>query len=215
MENPLIPGLVAGWLASFGGAAADNLAFDIVDEAGRPVADAVVSVVPVDGTRTQARSPPPEARVIDQSEEMFVPLVTVVRLGGAVSFTNSDRMQHHVYSYSKPKRFQLLIRPGERSPPLTFDQAGVVAIGCNIHDGMVTYVFVTDAPFTALTHKDGHAEIGGLAAGAYRVSTWHPDLKPGATPPETLAQVSQGALLRLTLAIAPKSMTSMHEMRGY
>jgi plastocyanin len=218
MEDRLIPGLVAGWLASIGCAAADNLAVDIVDEAGRPVADAVVSVVPLDGTLTQAPpapAAPPEARVIDQSHEMFIPLVTVIRQGGTVNFTNNDLTQHHVYSFSKAKRFQLLVRPGERSPPLSFDQAGVVAIGCNIHDGMVTYVFVTDAPFTALTHEDGHAEISGLAAGEYRVSTWHPDLKPGATPPETVVQVSQGAHLRLKLAIVAKSMTSMHEMRGY
>jgi plastocyanin len=122
MENRLIHGLVAGWLASFACAAADNLAFDIVDEAGRPVADAVVSVVPVDGALTQA---PPEARVIDQSHETFIPLVTVLHPGGTVTFTNSDLTQHHVYSFSKAKRFQLLVRPGERSPPLTFDQAGV------------------------------------------------------------------------------------------
>jgi hypothetical protein len=80
---------------------------------------------------------------------------------------------------------------------------------------MVTYVYVTDTPFAALTHKDGHAEISGLPAGAYRASTWHPDLKPGAAPLETIIHISQSAQLRLKLAIVAKSMASIHEMRGY
>lgn len=207
--------IVVGWLALTGRVCADNLAVDIVDESGRPEANAVISLVPADQTLPVVNVGPAGAKIIDQHDEMFDPLVTVVQRGGSVTFTNSDKTQHHVYSFAPIKRFQFLLKPGDRSPALVFDQPGVAAIGCNIHDHMVTYVFVADTPYIVQTNASGYGVISNIPKGAYRARAWHPDMKPGKAPAQAMVEVGPGARLRMVVPILPKSMTSMHEMRGY
>jgi plastocyanin len=214
MGKHQVTAFLAGLLVSFAGAA-DELAIDVHDEVGGAVSDAVVTLIPADGSISPALPASAEPGRIDQSAEMFHPLVTVVRPGGVVTFTNSDQTQHHVYSFSKIKRFQFALKPGGKSPPLVFDEAGIAAIGCNIHDNMVTYVFVTAAPYVSMTDAAGHADIRSVPAGQYRASIWHPDLKAGTKPAETLIEIAAHASLTLKLAVAPKPMSSMHGMHGY
>ena len=75
--------------------------------------------------------------VIDQRDKVFVPVVTVIQTGTEVSFPNSDSVSHHVYSFAQPNTFELPLYKGKRSPTVQFDHAGVVTLGCNIHDSMV------------------------------------------------------------------------------
>jgi hypothetical protein len=55
-----------------------------------------------------------------------------------------------------------------------FDKVGVVRLGCNIHDWMIGYVYVTDAPYFGKTAAQGQVELKDLPAGTYRVRVWHP-----------------------------------------
>ena len=66
-----------------------------------PVADAVVSLVPVD-TAAPAITPPTDI-VIAQEDKEFDPYVTAVPVGTRIIFPNRDTVQHHIYSLSKPK----------------------------------------------------------------------------------------------------------------
>ena len=76
-----------------------------------------------------------------------------------------------------------MLSPGESSTPLVLDRAGVIAVGCNIHDSMINYLYVSDAPWIARTGADGLATIRGVpAGGGYRVQTWQPRLRPGRAP---------------------------------
>jgi plastocyanin len=243
MARPPASGIVALWLALGTVAGASELGVDVRDEAGRPVADAVVSLEPVIAPESPMAPGAHQSGVIDQRDETFEPLVTLVRRGGTITFTNSDRTQHHVYSFSQIKRFQFLLNPGDRSPSLVFDNAGVAAIGCNIHDQMVTYVYVSDAPFIAKTGANGGAFIADIPPGTYRASAWHPDLKPGKPAPATVFEVAPGggaasqlpgrsapgggaasqlpgrsapgAHLHLMLGVTAKPAMDMHRMRGY
>lgn len=138
---------------------------------GELVADAVVSLLPAAGA-----VPPPavEAEVM-QKDEQFSPYVTAVQAGGRVVFPNRDTVQHHVYSLSKAKKFELpLYAPGS-SEVITFDQPGLVTLGCNIHDWMIAYIVVVPTPWFAKTGPDGRAELRA-PAGAYRLEVWHPRL---------------------------------------
>src|SRR5207237_4743754 len=114
-----------------------------------------------------ARLPSGEA-IIDQRHETFLPLVTVVRKGGHVIFTNNDSTMHQVYSFSPIKQFAFEIDEGQRSPPVVFDKPGVVAIGCNIHDRMITYVYVADSPLAEKTDRKGLLLFADLPPGRYR-----------------------------------------------
>lgn len=153
-------------------AAAQALDVRVQDQDGAPLSGAVVQLYPADGGTAPA--PPAHDHVIDQSDEQFVPLVTLARPGDRVAFSNSDTTLHHVYSFSPLAAFEMTVASGETSDAVRYAQPGVAAIGCNIHDDMIAYVVVAGAPFAALTGADGRARIDGAGAGGYRVEIWHP-----------------------------------------
>lgn len=168
--------LAAAWLALAPLARAGTLSVAVTDQAGRPVADAVVTVI---GPAAPAVRTAPATRTIDQKSLTFMPFVEVLRPGDSVVFHNSDATQHHVYSFSPVKAFEFVVVPGARSTPLVFDKTGIVAVGCNIHDGMISYLYVTDAPFAARTDARGRVAFDALPAGTYDVRVWQPRLPPG------------------------------------
>lgn len=176
----------------------------VTDSRGRPVADAIVTV-DADGVRLPPH--PPATYVIDQAELVFIPYLQVFRPGDRVVFRNSDRTRHHVYSFSPAKAFEFVLKPGESSTPLVLDRAGTIAAGCNIHDAMVTYLFVTAAPWVAQTPADGHARLTGLPSSAVTVRVWHPRLRPGGSVPVSKLQLGGADVRRLpvTLTLLPDS----------
>ena len=156
----------------------------VTDARGRPVADAIVTVEARGSAGRPARVSPakaPSTHVIDQAGLVFLPYLQVFRPGDRVVFRNSDRTQHHVYSFSQAKAFEFVLKPGESSTPLVLDQVGVISAGCNIHDAMITYLFVTDAPWVERTPASGRVRLQDLPAGRFSVRVWHPRLRPGRT----------------------------------
>lgn len=204
---------VAGTIASTSANAA-SVTVEVSDSKGMPAANAVVSLAP-DSPPATPVSHVPEKTIIDQRHETFLPLVVVVRKGGAVVFTNNDVTTHQVYSFSTIKQFQFEIDRGEVSKPVTFDKPGVAAIGCNIHDNMVAFVYVADAPFAAVTDGSGHAEFRDVPEGAYRAGVWHPQLRVGKQPPPQAVTV-HGNDTRLSFSVpltagAMPGMSHMHK----
>lgn len=140
---------------------------------GAGVRDAVVWAVP-EGRPVPAST---ASAVMDQKDRMFVPHVLAVQTGTAVRFPNSDNVRHHVYSFSPAKTFQLPLYKGTPPNPIVFDKAGIVTIGCNIHDRMSAFIIVVDTPHFAKTSADGRAKIAGLQAGRYVLRMWYPDMR--------------------------------------
>lgn len=152
-------------------AVAASLSAELFDEQGRPLPDVVLSLV------AQGASSQPGTGLMDQRGKQFSPRVLAVRTGTEVSFPNSDDIRHHVYSFSPAKRFELRLYKDTPSAPVLFDQPGVVVLGCNIHDWMVGYIYVTDHPWFAVSDAQGRLTIDGLPAGSYQVNLWHPRLE--------------------------------------
>lgn len=175
-------------------AGAATLEIDVRDARGNAVRDAVVYAVP----EGRPVPPPKQTAVMDQKNRMFVPHVLPIQTGTAVRFPNSDDIRHQVYSFSEAKTFQLPLYAGMPANPVVFDKAGVATLGCNIHDRMTAYVVVVDTPHFAATPKSGHVTLGGLAAGTYTVTVWHPDLHadPASVP------VTLGATQRMAMKFA-------------
>jgi plastocyanin len=146
------------------------LAVAVVDAAGRPVPHAVVTVH-VAGVPAKAQAG--AIAEIGQRDRQFVPPVSVVQAGTAVSFPNFDTVRHHVYSFSAAKPFELKLYVGTPAAPVVFDRAGLVAIGCNIHDRMQAWLAVVETPHFAVTDADGSARFD-LPAGEHRVRAWRP-----------------------------------------
>jgi plastocyanin len=175
----------------------------VTDEAGRPLPDAVVTVV-ASGKTSIAPSPRLASAEIDQRDETFVPMVVTIQRGGSVIFRNGDRTRHHVYSFSPIHPFEFVQKPDEATPPIVFDIAGVAAIGCNIHDNMVAYVYVTEAPRAAVTDAQGRAEVADLPAGTFVATVWHPRLRPKAPPPtQQVTLASSSTTLAVTISVLP------------
>src|SRR5207302_4747446 len=155
-------------------AQAADIRATVMDEQGRPVPDAVVVAVPLGAAaRAPARA---KLEQVEQIDLEFVPRVKAIQVGSALSFPNRDNVRHHVYSFSTAKRFELPLYAGTPSQPVTFDTPGVVTIGCNIHDWMVGYIYVSESPHLAISAADGVAVIAGAPAGRYAVRVWHPRL---------------------------------------
>src|SRR5437868_3241794 len=90
---------------------AASVMFEVADQDGHPVPNAVVALS-ANGEGHEASA---QQIIVDQRNEMFIPLVSVLRAGGSVVFKNSDRVRHHVYSFSVIKQFQFILNPGDSS----------------------------------------------------------------------------------------------------
>ena len=164
-----------GFGASVAHAQTSEIVAAVTDSRGKPVADAVVVAVPVEANvRIVARM---RDAVVDQVGKEFVPRVMAIFVGTTVTFPNHDNVRHHVYSFSPAKRFELPSYPGVPAQPVVFDKPGVVVLGCNIHDWMIGYIYVSESPHFAKTGSDGKAVISDLPPRDYVVRVWHPDLE--------------------------------------
>jgi plastocyanin len=181
-------------------AAAAQIEARLTDQKGAPVPDAVIVAAPRSGQRVATR---PEPAVVDQIDKTFVPHVLAVVEGTPVLFPNKDDIRHHLYSFSEAKTFELPLYEGTPSAPVVFDRPGVVVLGCNIHDFMRGYVFVSASPYFAASGEDGRAEIAGLPAGGYEVSVWHAREKQAAAGRRVEVAAGDALTLDLRLDLKP------------
>ena len=137
-----------------------------------------------------------------------MPHVLVVQTGTEVTFPNSDSVSHHVYSFSPTKAFELPLYKGDLYPPVVFDKAGIVVVGCNIHDSMLGYIRVVDTPHFAVTNEQGVALIDGIPSGDYGVEVWTPRVRPAELPAAQQVAVASDAAktqVRITGRLAPRA----------
>ncbi len=189
---------------------AATLKLQIADQGGQPLADAVATLFP-DGADAGSAKPAlvPRDHFVDQKDETFVPFVEVVTTGDAVIFRNSDRTRHHVYTFSPlaSPPFDFILKPKETSAPIRLTKPGVIPVGCNIHDFMINYLFVTDSRWAAKSDDKGVVTLTDVPPGAYTVKLWHPRLRPGAAQPSQTVTISgdqASASLTMTVMPAPR-----------
>jgi plastocyanin len=183
-------------------ASAGTLQVQVSDTSGTGVGDAVVTLTPVGGGRLSA---PMADQAIGQKNKEFTPRVTVVPVGTKISFPNTDTVQHHVYSFSSIKKFDIPLYKDKAPEPVVFDRPGVVVLGCNIHDWMKAYVYVTDTQFFGKSGPDGRVDLPNVPAGSYSVGFWHPRLKRVAGEPlPTSLSVGAGETRSLKVAVELK-----------
>jgi len=189
-------------LAAGGPVRAATLVITVQTSDGRPLQGAVVTAHPLDGP---ARKPQPVKAVMDQVNRAFAPDLLVIPVGSTVTFPNSDLVSHQIYSFSPAKRFQLPLYRGAPYPPVHFDLPGVVTLGCNIHDEMIGYLVVTDAPYYGRTDAKG-GWSSELTHGRYRITIWHPRMRDEAPDLERELTIGEGDHAELTLRLT-KSLT--------
>ena len=138
----------------------------VVDQKGKSVKNAVVSIP--EGDIKAVNSVP---AIMDQVKRQFKPLVLAVEEGRSVVFPNSDNIRHHVYSFSEPKKFQIKLYKDQPEKPIKFEQGGIVVLGCNIHDSMIGYIFVSPWPNFQVSPESGKVSF---EANPKEIAIWHP-----------------------------------------
>ncbi len=206
MRNILLA-LAALAISATHGIAAD-LTVTVRGDDGALLPDAVVVVHPAGGVPGQPyRFSWPIT--MTQQNIAFNPYVLIVPVGSTVGFPNKDKVRHHVYSFSPTKKFELKLYGQQEERTVTFEKAGIVPLGCNIHDSMIGFIYVTDSPYSAKTNAAGEAVIRGVPGGAGHISLWHPDMKARA-PVERPLNVAGNIDLPLTLELRPPATRHKH-----
>ncbi len=195
--------LLALWAAT-SAAAPLELQFTGVDGKGVD-GGVVVTLRSTDTTRPIAR---PARAVMDQVNRQFAPHVLVIPVGSPVSFPNSDSVAHQVYSFSPAHRFQLKLYQGKPYKPEVFGNAGIVTLGCNIHDQMSAYVYVVEAQYYGRADHQGRWSVANVEPGEYELTIWHP-LSRTPTPviEQRITVGEDGAHLKLRAAMPLKLRT--------
>lgn len=180
---------------------------------GQPLSDAIVIVEP---TGNPAAAAPSKAPVtIEQQRMRFVPAVTVVTRGTALTFTNRDRWDHHVRGVpvgpgaqgGGSRGFELrLAGHSDAEEPVaqtvTLSQTGPYQLGCHLHSSMRGAVYVTDSPWYGKTDAQGVMRLPDVPDGPARIRIWHSDQLLDTAPIET--QVEKLTVLSIPTQISPR-----------
>jgi plastocyanin len=138
---------------------------------GRP---AVHSVVYLEGSVPPLPLARADRVVVDQKNLAFEPDVLPVVRGTVIEFTNSDDVQHNVFSPSAVAgKFNLGTYGPGAARTVTLDQPGEVLVLCNIHMEMEAHVLVLDGPYFATVAVDGSYRISEVPAGRYLLRIWN------------------------------------------
>ncbi len=156
----------------------------VVAAHGRPVANAVVYLEGGQGPDTA----PPHV-VMDQHNLTFAPAVLPIVRGTTVEFTNSDDIQHNVFSPSTTTgKFDLGTYGPGANRSVTFDRPGEAVILCNIHMEMEARIIVLEQPYYGLTGNDGRYRIASVPPGHYVAKVWRGRFLPQEHPLDVHAQ---------------------------
>ncbi|MEK9766976.1 MAG: methylamine utilization protein [Thalassolituus sp.] len=151
-----------------------NVRFVVETSAGKPLRDVVITLTTEALSNSEAPSNS-EARthIMDQVQSQFLPHVLAIRAGDQVEFPNSDNIRHHVYSFSEAKPFEIRLYADKPEAPVSFATPGLVVLGCNIHDQMLGYIYVSPkADQSVVTDPRGQATVEILAP-LTTVRLWH------------------------------------------
>ena len=130
---------------------------------------AAVFLVPIGG---QIPNLNPERYRMDQLDLSFVPHILAIPVGSTVDFYNLDPIFHNVFSFSKPKKFDLGRYPQGQSKSATFEKPGLIKVFCEIHSDMKAYILVLKTPYVAYPDREGEFIFRDIPTGEYFLRVW-------------------------------------------
>ncbi len=146
---------------------------------------------------TKEYDPPSEHGVINQKDLVFIPRVLPILKGTAVDFTNSDDVQHNIFSPGQAEKFNLGSWGRGEVRDFTFKNPGEVVVLCNVHSDMISFVIILENPYFAKTDEQGNFRIDNIPPGTYTVKTWHERLK---SDPQELT-ITEGETTEISLEL--------------
>jgi plastocyanin len=120
--------------------------------------------------------------LLDQKGCMYSPHVVAVMAGQNIEVKNSDQTNHNIHPLPKVNQeWNESQAPGSDPKMRTFAREEMdppIAVKCNVHPWMRSYIAVMNHPFFAVTGDDGTYTIKGLPPGTYTITVWHEKLAP-------------------------------------
>ena len=183
--------IFVGMLSWAAAVSAAGVTVTVTGSDGRPVQGAVVTVTEPGVPSAAPRGP----YVMAQQNIAFAPHLLIVPVGAVVKFPNFDQVRHHVYSFSTPKKFELKLYGRDETKSVQFDKPGVVAIGCNIHDSMSAFIFVSATPYVAITDAAGRVTLNVAPSGRATLAVWHPSVRAPGNSRTRILPIPAGGLV--------------------
>lgn len=115
----------------------------------------------------------PEPALVDQSGKKFIPRLLPVVSGQEIRFLNSDQVRHNVFSPDPDEPFDLGRYPKGESKSVVLKKIGRHKIYCDIHQNMVSDIFVVPGRYFSLTDEKGDFIIRNVPRGKHKISVWH------------------------------------------
>jgi len=109
---------------------------------------------------------------LDQIDFNFIPHILAVQAGTTVEFYNLDPVFHNVFSFSKPKKFDLGRYPKNHFKSVTFDKPGLIKLFCEIHSDMSAFILVLNTPYFAYPDLEGKFTFNHVPPGEYTLRVW-------------------------------------------
>lgn len=112
---------------------------------------------------------------LDQHGCMYQPHVIGVMAGQNIDIKNSDPTNHNIHPLpTTNQEWNESQPPGSADKMQSFPRQEVlIAVKCNIHPWMRSYIGVVSHPFFAVTGDDGSYTIKGLPPGTYTIEIVH------------------------------------------
>ena len=140
----------------------------------------------------------PATHQMDQRGIKFIPFILPVAVGDTVEFLNNDAVDHDVFSPDN-ESFHLGKFRVEEQRQYTFQRAGAYSIRCDIHPGMLAWVFVTESGYAAPIDRKGRFRIDDVPPGTYQLAVWNAHL----TGAERTITVPDGATVEESFSLKP------------
>jgi plastocyanin len=165
---------------------------NILDKDDRPATDVDQAVVWLTGPH----APPGVPDTVEMATEnkQFVPRVALLAVGSTVRFPNHDPFNHNVFSLSPEHPFDLGLYGRGGAKAVTFEQAGVIRVYCNVHAQMRALVVIRESGLVTQPGADGGFKLEQVPPGDYVLHVWHeraPEvtqaMKVGGTSPAPVA----------------------------
>jgi hypothetical protein len=143
----------------------------VVVGSDKGVQDVVVYLKGVE--KGKAWEKPATPYTVNNHKCKFEPQVQVVPMGVEVAIVNSDPVLHNTHGYlDKRTVFNVALPDQGMQVKKDLKRPGLVRVECDAHGWMLSWIYVADNPYYAVTAKDGAFTIADVPPGNYTLVAW-------------------------------------------
>ncbi len=137
------------------------------------LANCVVTLRAKDRTK-QALPKPLENAVLEKDGPSFVPRLLVVTKGTTLTYRNKNSPCKCFYLDSRRHPSVNRLVPAGSEYEIQFDGGhDIFSVRANLRPYMLSWIYVVETPYYAVTDANGTFEITGIPPGDYHIRVWH------------------------------------------